>query len=72
MEDPVVPIHRKDLDSFEGHSIGSTGWFNIDHEGLKRKFYTLEPEFYFILKRILEGKILKYMKHLYYRLIILI
>ena len=38
-------ISRKYLYSFQGQSIGSTGWFNIDHEWLKRKFSTLEPDF---------------------------
>ena len=28
---PVVTIRRKNFDNFQGHSIGSTGWFNIDH-----------------------------------------
>ena len=31
-KDAVVTIRRKDSDKFEGHSKGSTGWFNIDHE----------------------------------------
>ena len=39
-------IHRKDSDNFEGQSKGSTCWFNTDHEILKRKFSTLEPDFY--------------------------
>ena len=42
----VVVIYRKDSDKFEGHSKGSTGWFNLDHEFLKRKISTLEPNFY--------------------------
>ena len=50
MEDPVVKIRREDLDNFEGQSTGSTGWFNIDHDGLKINVYTLEPDFYFFLK----------------------
>ena len=32
MREAVVTIRRKDSDKFEGHSKGSTGWFNIDHE----------------------------------------
>ena len=36
----VVTIHMKDLDKFEGHFKGSTGWFNID------------IEFYFFLQLI--------------------
>ena len=31
MKEAVVPIHRKDLDNFEGQSKGSPGWFNLDH-----------------------------------------
>ena len=46
MKEAVVAICRKGLDNFEGHSKVSTGWFSIDHEFLKRKFSTLEPEFY--------------------------
>ena len=46
MEDPLHSIRRKDSDNFQGHSTVSTGWFNIDHELLKRKFSTLEPDFY--------------------------
>ena len=42
----MVAIYRKDSDKFEGHSKGSTGWFNLDHEFLKRKISTLEPNFY--------------------------
>ena len=32
MEEPVVRIHIKDLDNFQGKSTGSTGWFNIYHK----------------------------------------
>ena len=46
MKAEVFIIRRKDLDNFEGKSIGSTGWFNLDHEFFKRKFSTLEPDFY--------------------------
>ena len=42
----VVMICRKDSDNFEGQSKRSTGWFNLDHEFLERKFSTIEPEFY--------------------------
>ena len=42
----VVTIHRKDLDKFQGQSEGSTGWLNLDHELLKRKFSIPEPDFY--------------------------
>ena len=46
MEEPVVTIRRKDLDNFEGKYKVSTDWFNLHHEWLKRKFSTLELEFY--------------------------
>ena len=46
MKDAVFAIHGTDSDKFEGQSKGSTGWFNIDHEFLKRKFFTLETDFY--------------------------
>ena len=38
MKEAVVTMRRKDSYQFEGQSKGSTGWFNIDHEVLKRKF----------------------------------
>ena len=38
------------MDNFEGQSIGSTGWFNLDREWFKRNFSTLETDFY--LKKI--------------------
>ena len=58
IEEPVVPIRRKGLDNFGGHSKGSTGWFNIDHERLKIKFYTIEQDYYKnFLKWILKVKI---------------
>ena len=34
-EEPVVTIHRKHLNNFQGQYKGSTGWFNIDREWLK-------------------------------------
>ena len=46
IKEPVVTIRRKYLDNFEGKSIGSTGWFNIGDELRKKKFSTLEPDFY--------------------------
>ena len=41
MEEPVHTIHRKGLDKFQGQSTASTGWFNLDHEWLKRTFLHL-------------------------------
>ena len=32
MIEAVVKIHREYLDNFEGQSIGSTDWFNLDLE----------------------------------------
>ena len=46
MKESGVTIRRKDLDKFESHSIGSTGWFNLDHYFFKRKNPTLEPDLY--------------------------
>ena len=58
MKEAVVTIHRKDSDNFEGQYEVSTGRFNLDHEFLKRKFSTLEPDFYnFFIKRILKVNI---------------
>ena len=48
MNDALVMVRRKYLDDFEGQYKGSTGWFNPDHEFFKRKFSTLEPDFYYI------------------------
>ena len=39
MKEAVVTIYRKDSDKFEGQSKVSTGWFNLDIEFFKRKFY---------------------------------
>ena len=65
MEEPVSTIHRKYLDNFEGHSIGSTGWFNLDHEWLKRNFLHLNrTSVKNFLKRILKVKISKHIKSL--------
>ena len=46
MKEAVVTIRSKDSDKFEGQSKGTIGWFNLDHEFLKRNFSTLEPDFY--------------------------
>ena len=54
MEEPVHTIHRKCWDNFQGQYTGSTGWINLDHEWLKIKFSTLEPDFY---KRLFEKDI---------------
>ena len=53
-KEAVVTIRRKDSDQFEVQSKVSTGWFNLDHEFQKRKFSTLEPDFY---KRLYEKNI---------------
>ena len=64
-EEPVVTTRRKDLDNFEGQSIRSTCWFNLDHEWLKRKFIHLNwTSTKNVLKRILNFKILKHIKPL--------
>ena len=49
MKEVVANIRRKDLDNFEGQYKESTGWFNLDHEFLKRTFSTPEPDFYIFL-----------------------
>ena len=46
MYEVVVTIRRKDSYEFEGQSKGSTGWFNLDHDFLKRNDSTLEPDLY--------------------------
>ena len=46
MKETVFPIRSKDPYNFEGQYKGSTGWFILDHELKKRKFSTLEPNFY--------------------------
>ena len=63
IKEVVVTIRKKYLDHFEWHSVGSTGWFNINHEWLKRKFSTLGPDFYCkLFERILNVKILNHIK----------
>ena len=52
MKEAVVTIDRKDSDKFKGQSKGSTGWFNLDHQFLRRNFSTLEPDFYKMFMRI--------------------
>ena len=52
MKEAVVTICRKDSDKFEGKSKGYTGWFNLDCETLKRKIFTLEPDFYKTLRKV--------------------
>ena len=54
MEYPVHKIRRNDLGNCQGQSTALTGWFNLDHEWLKREFSTLEPEFY---KNLFENNI---------------
>ena len=57
VEDPVVIICQKDLYNkkerennnkyhFQGKSVRSKLWFDIDHEWLEEKFFTWEPDFY--------------------------
>ena len=45
MKEAVIKILRKDSYKFEGKSKVSTGWFNIDHDFLKRKSSTPESDF---------------------------
>ena len=56
MKEVVVTIFRKDLDNFEGQYKRSSYWFNLDHEFLKRKFSTLEPDFYNLYEKDTEGQ----------------
>ena len=51
MKEVVVTIPRKDLYNFQGQSKGSTGWFNLNHEFLRRNVSSLEPDFCFLLLR---------------------
>ena len=36
IKEPVVKIHKKDLDKFQGQSTRSTVWFNIHHEWFEK------------------------------------
>ena len=57
MKEAVAKIRRKDLNKFEGKSNGSTCWYNIDHEFLKKSIFTLEPDFYnFFYEMDIEGQ----------------
>ena len=63
-KEAVVTIRRMDSDKFECQSKGYIGWFNLDHESLKRNFSTIEPDFYnFLIKRLLKAKTLNRIKH---------
>ena len=42
----MFTIRKKDIDNFEGQSIGSTGCLNLDHDWFKIKFSTLKTDFY--------------------------
>ena len=46
MKEAVVTIRGKDSDNFKAQSKKSTSWFNLKHKFFKRKFLTLEPDFY--------------------------
>ena len=46
VKEAVVTISGKDSDKFGSHYKGYTGWFILYHEFKKRKFSTLEPDFY--------------------------
>ena len=56
LKEPVVTIRKNDLDNFQGESTASTGWFNLDHEWLKKKFSTLEPDFIKKIENNIEGQ----------------
>ena len=57
MQESVVKIRRKDSDKFKGQSKVYTGWFNLDHEFLKEKNSTPEPDFYIKLyEKDIEGQ----------------
>ena len=45
IKEAVVTICRNNSDKFEGHSKGSTGWFNPGHKFVFKQS-TLEPDFY--------------------------
>ena len=40
MKEAVVKIRRKDLDNFDWKSIGSKGWFKLEHDLKRKLFYT--------------------------------
>ena len=45
-KEAMIRICGKYSDKFEGHSKGSTGWFNLDNEFLKGKYSKFEPDLY--------------------------
>ena len=72
MKEAVVKIRRNNLDNFEGQSKGSTGWFNLDHEFLKRKFLHLNrTSIKNFLNNTFKVKILNHIKSLWYHLILI-
>ena len=57
MKEAVVTIRKKYSDKFEGQSKGSTVWFNIDHEFLRKIYLHLnQTPIKKIMKRILMVK----------------
>ena len=59
----MVTIRQKDLDNtienenikkyqFQGKSARSTHWFDLDHEWLEEKFFTIEPDLYKLLYKM--------------------
>ena len=59
MEEPVHTMRKKDLDNVQGQSTGSTGWSNLDHEWLNRKFSILKTYFYNFFEKDIEGQDIK-------------
>ena len=55
MKEAVVIIRMKDSDKFDGQSKGFTGWFNLDHEFLKKNILHLnQTSIFFLMKSILK------------------
>ena len=72
LKEAVVNIPRKDSDKFEGQSKGYTGWFNIDHYFLRRKFIHLkQTSITSFMKRILKVYTLNHIRRFLYCLILL-
>ena len=58
-EEPVPTISRKYLDNFQGKYKALAGWFNLDHKWLKRRFPTIELDFYNFFEKMIEGQDIK-------------
>ena len=67
MKGAMVTIRMKDLYHFEGQYKWPTSWLNLDNGFWKRKFSSLEPDFYIyiFMKRILKVNISNHKKRFF-------